>query len=123
MKPTSSNWYQVQSLINTVVFLAHVAGSQVVFPTAGVHPYCVQNSGSLEDAMASIAALATNEEGMWRMVHCLAYLPLLVSLGSCVLRAAYDADIIFHRSDKWSVVMPLRVPRRSCRRTGCCQRL
>ncbi|CAM9601677.1 unnamed protein product [Ectocarpus fasciculatus] len=34
----------------------------VVFSTAGVHPYHVQGSGSLEDAMASIATLAATEE-------------------------------------------------------------
>ena len=37
---------------------------KIVFPTAGVHPYHVEGCGSLEDAMASIAALATLEEGI-----------------------------------------------------------
>lgn len=57
----------LMQIFTSTVLLAHVPNSQVVFPTAGVHPYCVKNSGSLEDAMASITALATNEEGMWCM--------------------------------------------------------
>lgn len=40
---------------------------KIVFPTAGVHPYHVEGCGSLEDAMASIAALAALEEGISRL--------------------------------------------------------
>lgn len=40
-----------------------------MFPTAGVHPYLVEGCGSLEDAMASIANLAANEEGAREASH------------------------------------------------------
>lgn len=36
---------------------------QVVYPTAGVHPYHVEGCGPIEDAMVSIATLAANEQG------------------------------------------------------------
>lgn len=37
---------------------------QVIFPTAGVHPYHVQEAGSLDNAMKAVTNLAMDKRGM-----------------------------------------------------------
>lgn len=45
------------------IYLFAYVRLQIVFPTAGVHPYHVEACGALDEAMAAIAALAAFQDG------------------------------------------------------------